>query len=635
MGRSSDRVRIISGALAGRLAAGVLGVALALMLPASAPANNLFSVDPNTESPGPIVTESKGYGYVAWEHKPSNGIEANKTFFCRIPRGGSCASPQQLPLPGGGGNSEESVSQAFAVLGATAGVVYVVAPRYVPGDTLIWTSESGGEKFSAAKKVSVYADGSDVGDVLRNPLSSTAQPTSDNFDVASFNTEVGFTEVGDLDLAPFKLRFKEDKNGQGSTLGFTAKGLPVEAYWSFASPYEVAFNYLIGGSASEEKNWSLPQKVTNGYEPRLASGPSGVFLLSTDTASGEEQPTQLDVRKFNETTHAFGPPTTVASIPASLFSLFTGGGIFENPETGTLYVVSPTENGAGSHVMVLWESSDGGQTFHGQREIAAINGGYAGPPRLAVAADGQGWLTFEDEGGVEVADLNAPTPYSPPVVVSHTAPLPPPVATATTTTQSGGGISGSSLTVPQGTPVTDQARISGALAAGATGTVTYNLYKDGRCTVAAAAGSTAAVVRGLAGLSSAVKPKAGTYRWKATYSGDGANAGSASACGSEVLVVAVKVSNLGLPSTKACLSRRKFVVHPRAPRNVKLVSVEVEINGRLVKKGGLSKGQTSLSLVGLPKGTFKVALITKSSKGQTYEDVRTFHTCVPGKHKKK
>jgi hypothetical protein len=36
-----------------------------------------------------------------------------------------------------------------------------------------------------------------------------------------------------------------------------------------------------------------------------------------------------------------------------------------------------------------------------------------------------------------------------------------------------------------------------------------------------------------------------------------------------------------------------------------------------------------------PKGTFKIGLITKSSKGKTYEDIRTFHTCVPGKRKKK
>jgi hypothetical protein len=42
-----------------------------------------------------------------------------------------------------------------------------------------------------------------------------------------------------------------------------------------------------------------------------------------------------------------------------------------------------------------------------------------------------------------------------------------------------------------------------------------------------------------------------------------------------------------------------------------------------------------VDLRGLPKGTFKVSLITTSSTGGTYEDSRTFHTCVPGHHKKK
>jgi hypothetical protein len=106
-----------------------------------------------------------------------------------------------------------------------------------------------------------------------------------------------------------------------------------------------------------------------------------------------------------------------------------------------------------------------------------------------------------------------------------------------------------------------------------------------------------------------------------------------SPCGAEVLVVAVKATTLGLPSGHECLSKRHFLVHPRAPKGVKLVSVEVQINGKRVSKGKLSNHATNVSLVGLPKGTFKVALITKSSKGQTYEEVRTFHTCVPKKRK--
>ena len=206
--------------------------------------------------------------------------------------------------------------------------------------------------------------------------------------------------------------------------------------------------------------------------------------------------------------------------------------------------------------------------------------------------------------------------------------------TTTTTAQSAGGVSGSSLTVPRGTSVADHAHIAGSLAPSATGTVTYVLYKDSKCTVPAAAGSSVSVAAGAAGPSAAIKPGVGTYYWKATYSGDGANAGSASACGSEVLVVALK-ANVGLPSTKICLSRRKFIAHPRAPKGVKLVSVQVFINGVLKSHGKLNHHHTTINLIGLPKGTFKVAMVVKSSTGKLYEDVRTYHTCVPGKHRKK
>jgi hypothetical protein len=206
--------------------------------------------------------------------------------------------------------------------------------------------------------------------------------------------------------------------------------------------------------------------------------------------------------------------------------------------------------------------------------------------------------------------------------------------TTTTTVQSAGGVSGASLTVPQGTPVSDQAHIAGALAPSATGTVTYTLYKDSKCTVPEAASSSVSVVAGAAGPSAAIKPKVGTYYWQASYSGDGANAASTSACGSEVLVVALQ-ANVGLPSTKICLSRRKFTAHPRAPHGVKLVSVQIFINGVLKAQGKLSHDRTTISLVGLPKGTFHVAMVVKSSTGKQYEDVRTYHTCVPKKHHKK
>jgi hypothetical protein len=200
--------------------------------------------------------------------------------------------------------------------------------------------------------------------------------------------------------------------------------------------------------------------------------------------------------------------------------------------------------------------------------------------------------------------------------------------TSTSTLQTGGGVTGPSIPVLVGAKVSDKAHIAGALAASATGTVTYTLYKDKKCTVPAAAPSVGVVLAGNALSSAAVKPKAGTYYWLASYSGDSLNAPSASACGSEVLIVSVK-KTLNLPSNKGCASKRKFVVHPKGPRSLKLVKVQVFINGKFTKEGKLRNGGTTLSLVGLPKGTFKVEFVAFSSSGKSYEDTRTFHTCIP------
>jgi hypothetical protein len=208
-------------------------------------------------------------------------------------------------------------------------------------------------------------------------------------------------------------------------------------------------------------------------------------------------------------------------------------------------------------------------------------------------------------------------------------------AATLTTSLSGGGQTGATITVPQGTPVTDAATVAGAGAATAGGEVTYSVYKNPTCTVLAAQAGGAVVTNGLAGSSAAQSKLApGTYYWLASYSGDVNDQAATSACGTEKLIIAHKAS-LGLPPSRKCVSKRHFIVHPRAPRHLKLVHIEVLINGKLVKSGALNKRHSFVDLRGLPKGTFHVLLVTLASNGQPYADGRTFHTCVPKKHKMK
>ena len=96
------------------------------------------------------------------------------------------------------------------------------------------------------------------------------------------------------------------------------------------------------------------------------------------------------------------------------------------------------------------------------------------------------------------------------------------------TSLSGGGQSGSSISVPTGTAVTDTATLSGTNAATATGTVTYNVYSDSGCTtlarVAAAARPRPSRRPGSLPASAPVTlSTAGTYYWGVSYSGDSSN----------------------------------------------------------------------------------------------------------------
>src|SRR5438876_3143890 len=138
-----------------------------------------------------------------------------------------------------------------------------------------------------------------------------------------------------------------------------------------------------------------------------------------------------------------------------------------------------------------------------------------------------------------------------------------------TTTLSGGGKSGASITVGLGTPVTDQATLSGFKAGGGddedenaqpepddatasaasdatstdsaemknknkSGTISYEVYSDSACTtrVFDATPSPNVVVKGVAPRSNVfTSPTGGVFYWIARYSGDKKHAAAAGACG--------------------------------------------------------------------------------------------------------
>jgi hypothetical protein len=378
--------------------------------PGIAGAVNLFTLDSSPDGRAGVAVDSAGTGYFAWEHKVSG--TSDETRFCKLARGGSCTSPIILATPPLNPAPYDSVdvSAAFPVLGAGS-TVYVVGPRFVAGDVVVWTSTDGGATFGPAAQATQSGaySGTNPTDVLM---------TGGDFFVSSHNPGLNFTAVPPgsppatgADLTPAGGL----TNITGSSLGLAngGSGNPVEAF-SMANgsqPQTLEFRSYSGtGDPNDAANWSAPAQVATGTMPSLAGGPKGLFLSSQDAANGTYTPVR--VRKYTPGS-GFGAPVTLQTDTSN----DNAGSIFQTPGSGQLLVawqgIRRSDGGTAVH---LYRSIDGGATFANVGDVAEGSPNYAIYPesiRVAAADDGQGFVSFVDYGGgqqvLRVADL-APIP---------------------------------------------------------------------------------------------------------------------------------------------------------------------------------------------------------------------------------
>ncbi len=668
MRRSSGRVGIASGVRAAAVAA-LVSVGL---LASAASAFGAIDLGPGDVQPSIAYDATTGYTYVAWSDEAS----LDTIDLCVVPSGGtSCnggSGPYKLTDSLASAEGGGPIYFGAKVVTMPGGTVVVVAnddggsekirsPGYeATAGEIAWSSPANGEAFGKtgqgiAEGGKLLAEaGGEMPDSGALALNSTSIFTYGNY----YPFGSGATDFTLTAPAPKKTPVPDVKGEFGQSLFTNSGQLAAEEITTEPGHYVVVAGGTDAGTPEgcpdgsdegtgygvakgtpthlqEQSAWGSSYKVIScvaeaavltGGEPDGA--PIGVVQSEGGGLNGVGED-GIYFHAFDSSTETFGgavpisqeTPFTLLGATGLSASEDSGGGLYaswvDSRGVELDYSATPTSS---------WPVPVTALTEGGDPVVAGVGSGNAEVAYNGnFGAGSQEYLQALNYAQLYEAEHKPPPPPPPP---------PPPTPTATTTSQSGAGISGASLTVPQGTAVTDQAYLSGSAVASAGGTVSYNLYKNNKCTEAATAGSVAGVTDGVAAPSAPVKLGPGTYYWVASYSGDASHDGSASACGTEVLVVAHEDSNIGLPSTKICLSRRKFVVHPRAPKGVKLVSVVIQINGKTVKTGKLSKDKTTVSLIGLPKGTFRVSLITRSSKGKIYEDIRTFHTCVPGKHHK-
>lgn len=379
------------------LAIAAFAVALLLFaVPASA--NDRFTLDPAPDSAGHVVVDSAGTAYVTWTHN-AGGSEVNPVRFCEIPLGGTCSSPKTLPIPGAVDDTDD-VSGVFPVLGPGT-TVYVVGPRYVSNDIIVWTSLDGGQTFNSGTEVpGGYSSKSEPSNVIL---------FNGEFAVGAFNPGLSFGVTPAAGTGTSFSFTGVPDTVESESLAAVSPNTLVEAFWTLGSSGYRTYFYRYKGSGipTSQANWEGPTEIGKGYETKLAGGAGGVFLVSQDVTGGET-PSAVNVRKY--TGSGFGAPVTLAN-DASV-DLFAGGAIAESP-SGHVAVAWPTGD---AKVMRLFSSNDG--TSFTQTNIAHIGGAYSinDNAQLAVTDSGAGWLTFMDEHGLQMADTApiAEPPAEPP-----------------------------------------------------------------------------------------------------------------------------------------------------------------------------------------------------------------------------
>jgi hypothetical protein len=450
-------------AIHGLLVAALTAVAAAA-LAGPATAANQSTLDHAADSMGPIAVDQSGNGYVAWLHRSGAG---DTDMFCKLPAGKTkCADPitltVSLPTPA-------STNTPFPVLGPGADVYVVAPSYDSTQMVIWESTDGGltfGPSYVGPSNA-VLADpldhidtcdvGSDLDDVIgfnalggqydRSQGTGTLGSTTIDFEMSSGDPFLlwSFTFDGSpcavpssVTVTPGKIPAQwftqggdhsgvSDVSTDDTTLGWAgggtvacslnAPGDEVQAYQVGDDPLIRFFRWStptgpcgsdpgVNVSPSGAENWSGPMTVSDGQFPRLAGGKAGLFLLSGDDPGSSGAPTAVDIRPYELSSHNFGAAQRLATVhnPSGLGP--DAGGLGESYTTGELAAVWPDTSGDDG-LMSLFISTDGGTHFSGGQAIAHVAGGYAinDNARVAVAANGTGYVTWEDDGGLRVADL--------------------------------------------------------------------------------------------------------------------------------------------------------------------------------------------------------------------------------------
>jgi hypothetical protein len=361
-------------------------LAVWLLAPAGAGAATPLTVG-SGHKPG-VAVDAAGAAYVAWYGPESTITSLN---FCRLPRGaGACDVSTTIAAPG------TTLSRPFVTVdGAT---VRVVSYRYgLTGARFdeIWqfTSSDGGATFDAGHAIGVVP----FDEAVRGPGATLSVATNAFFEGLVFqNVPLDGSTAGESRAV---LSSDHPYNG---TVGLVDAGTPLTVFadaWGNAQ----FRRYSGAGSLNDPAAWTPAADIGYADYPRLAGGPSGLFLLAGTPQNA------LTVRKYNGSTFTAG--TKVADVADDAQAHLT-----EDPG-GRLHAVFGRFSPAG--IELDYATSDDGVRWRSGPLLTQAGTLPIGQLRAAAAPDHIGvaaWETAADSSSqIRVAAIGPTGGASPPV----------------------------------------------------------------------------------------------------------------------------------------------------------------------------------------------------------------------------
>ncbi len=333
----------------------------ALALPSGAGA---FTIGPGSQ-PG-LALDAAGNAYIAW-----NGPENPPALqFCRLPRGATaCDIQHAIAAPG------STTTRPFLAVSGTA--VSVVQYRYPltgsdpPAATLEFSSSDSGATFGAGRTVGTLP----FFDAVTGPGATMSGVTdSETVEGGAYQN----VQLGGSSSSPYA-SLSSDHPYQGA-IGMLDAATPL-AVFTDGSDHAIFRRYDGSGSVNDTTNWTPAEDLGVAAKPRLAYGPTGLFLFAVAPDR------TVFARKWTE--NAFGPPVSVAA-DANAPTLAA----FED-QAGRLHVVFQRGDANGANL--IHAASDDGVTWQSTTLMTQGPGdGGFGDPRVATAADHLGVAVWAD-----------------------------------------------------------------------------------------------------------------------------------------------------------------------------------------------------------------------------------------------